>query len=180
MGSQPPGAFPGRLGPGRKNSKLPLDNFPRSAIIAFVPRGGHENLAGLCKGSTTDSDSVCEGSNPSPAAKKRSTCIAGASFFGTRDSLKCSGEMNSPCAEVLPAAKRSNAAKAARPRRAVGQVLRQLIQNLKYLDCSDLPKQKATAFAVAFCFGFRRPLAASPLRYLNARGGGKAAGRDLR
>ena len=23
--------------------------------------------AGLCKGSTTDSDSVCEGSNPSPA-----------------------------------------------------------------------------------------------------------------
>ena len=27
-------------------------------------------LAGLCKGSTTDSDSVCEGSNPSPAAIK--------------------------------------------------------------------------------------------------------------
>ena len=26
------------------------------------------NLAGLCKGSTADSDSVCEGSNPSPAA----------------------------------------------------------------------------------------------------------------
>ena len=26
-------------------------------------------LAGLCKGSTADSDSVCEGSNPSPAAK---------------------------------------------------------------------------------------------------------------
>ena len=71
MGPQPPGAFPGRLGPGRKNSKLPLDNFPRSAIIAFVPRGGHENLAGLCKGSTTDSDSVCEGSNPSPAAKRK-------------------------------------------------------------------------------------------------------------
>src|SRR5699024_8299287 len=31
-------------------------------------RRGH--TAGLCKGSTTDSDSVCEGSNPSPAAKK--------------------------------------------------------------------------------------------------------------
>ena len=28
------------------------------------------NIAGLCKGSTADSDSVCEGSNPSPAAKK--------------------------------------------------------------------------------------------------------------
>lgn len=26
-------------------------------------------IAGLCKGSTADSDSVCEGSNPSPAAK---------------------------------------------------------------------------------------------------------------
>ena len=28
------------------------------------------NTAGLCKGSTADSDSVCEGSNPSPAARK--------------------------------------------------------------------------------------------------------------
>lgn len=28
------------------------------------------NIAGLCKGSTADSDSVCEGSNPSPAATK--------------------------------------------------------------------------------------------------------------
>ena len=28
-------------------------------------------IAGLCKGSTADSDSVCEGSNPSPAAKQR-------------------------------------------------------------------------------------------------------------
>ena len=27
-------------------------------------------IAGLCKGSTADSDSVCEGSNPSPAASK--------------------------------------------------------------------------------------------------------------
>ena len=26
------------------------------------------DIAGLCKGSTADSDSVCEGSNPSPAA----------------------------------------------------------------------------------------------------------------
>lgn len=30
------------------------------------------NTAGLCKGSTADSDSVCEGSNPSPAAKEKS------------------------------------------------------------------------------------------------------------
>ena len=27
--------------------------------------------AGLCKGSTTDSDSVCLGSNPSPATKRK-------------------------------------------------------------------------------------------------------------
>ena len=36
------------------------------------------NIAGLCKGSTTDSDSVCLGSNPSSAARKKdgksSTC----------------------------------------------------------------------------------------------------------
>ena len=30
-------------------------------------------IAGLCKGSTADSDSVCEGSNPSPAARKMTT-----------------------------------------------------------------------------------------------------------
>ena len=28
-------------------------------------------IAGLCKGSTADSDSVCLGSNPSPAARKK-------------------------------------------------------------------------------------------------------------
>ena len=28
-----------------------------------------QEIAGLCNGSTADSDSVCEGSNPSPAAK---------------------------------------------------------------------------------------------------------------
>ena len=28
------------------------------------------NIAGLCKGSTADSDSVCLGSNPSPATKQ--------------------------------------------------------------------------------------------------------------
>ena len=30
-----------------------------------------QQIAGLCNGSTPDSDSVCEGSNPSPAAKNR-------------------------------------------------------------------------------------------------------------
>ena len=41
----------------------------KSGIIASVLTGTAQ-IAGLCKGSTTDSDSVCEGSNPSPAAKE--------------------------------------------------------------------------------------------------------------
>ena len=52
--------------------------------------------------------------------QKRSTCIAGASFLDTWGPLNCSGEINSPCAEVLPAAKRSYGVKAPQPRRAVG------------------------------------------------------------
>ena len=36
-------------------------------VYLFV-RHERTNIAGLCKGSTADSDSVCEGSNPSPAA----------------------------------------------------------------------------------------------------------------
>ena len=38
-------------------------------------RFGARLIAGLCKGSTADSDSVCEGSNPSPAAKKEVTFV---------------------------------------------------------------------------------------------------------
>ena len=45
-----------------------VDKQEKTCIIVFVRR----NTAGLCKGSTADSDSVCEGSNPSPAASKRS------------------------------------------------------------------------------------------------------------
>ena len=40
------------------------------SIIVKVFRRGHSQIAELCKGSTADSDSVCEGSNPSSAAKK--------------------------------------------------------------------------------------------------------------
>ena len=43
-----------------------VDKQEKTCIIVFVRR----NTAGLCKGSTADSDSVCEGSNPSPAAKR--------------------------------------------------------------------------------------------------------------
>ena len=38
-------------------------------------RFGAGSIAGLCNGSTPDSDSVCEGSNPSPAATKKATFV---------------------------------------------------------------------------------------------------------
>ena len=43
------------------------------------------DIARLCKGSTTDSDSVCLGSNPSPAARKKTffdkeKCLFSAKF----------------------------------------------------------------------------------------------------
>ena len=44
-----------------------IDKCPKTCIIVFV----RQNIAGLCKGSTADSDSVCEGSNPSPAASEQ-------------------------------------------------------------------------------------------------------------
>ena len=46
--------------------KKGVDKFRKMRIIVFV----RQNIAGLCNGSTADSDSVCEGSNPSPAAKE--------------------------------------------------------------------------------------------------------------
>ena len=42
----------------------------KMSIIVKVFCKGHSQIAELCKGSTADSDSVCEGSNPSSAAKK--------------------------------------------------------------------------------------------------------------
>lgn len=39
-----------------------------------------------------------------------------------------------------------------------------------HLFYQHMTKQKATAFAVAFCFGFRRLKGGSTLRHLNARG----------
>ena len=54
-----------------------VDKQEKTCIIVFVRR----NTAGLCKGSTADSDSVCEGSNPSPAAKgNHRKCIAFGGF----------------------------------------------------------------------------------------------------
>ena len=52
-----------------ENWQLVLDKCKTAGIITNVRQA---NIAGLCNGSTADSDSVCEGSNPSPAASKRS------------------------------------------------------------------------------------------------------------
>ena len=50
----------------------------------MTQRGEQRNIAGLCNGSTADSDSVCEGSNPSPAAKEPQSKGCG-SFFLVHD-----------------------------------------------------------------------------------------------
>ena len=55
-----------------------LTNGFFSDIITNVPSGTRitkPNIADLCKGSTADSDSVCEGSNPSSAANKKGTFV---------------------------------------------------------------------------------------------------------
>ena len=51
--------------------KKGVDKFRKMRIIVFV----RQNIAGLCNGSTADSDSVCEGSNPSPAATEKSETV---------------------------------------------------------------------------------------------------------
>ena len=50
-----------------ENWQLVLDKCKTTGIITNVRQA---NIAGLCNGSTADSDSVCEGSNPSPAARE--------------------------------------------------------------------------------------------------------------
>ena len=61
-------------------------------------------LAGLCKGSTTDSDSVCEGSNPSPAANKQHTSRCAVLFYISK------GFADSPIRCTAGAGSRSRAA----------------------------------------------------------------------
>ena len=60
-----------------KKGEKALDKLSGMRIIVFV----RQNIAGLCKGSTADSDSVCEGSNPSPAAKKKVSFVTGQRDF---------------------------------------------------------------------------------------------------
>ena len=59
--------------------QLVLDKCKTAGIITNVRQA---NIAGLCNGSTADSDSVCEGSNPSPAATEKSETVGfWTSFF---------------------------------------------------------------------------------------------------
>ena len=55
-----------------ENWQLVLDKCKTAGIITNVRQA---NIAGLCNGSTADSDSVCEGSNPSPAATEKSETV---------------------------------------------------------------------------------------------------------
>ena len=55
-----------------QNLKKPLTNHFLCDRILKRKRA-HQYLAELCSGSTADSDSVCLGSNPSSAAKRRKT-----------------------------------------------------------------------------------------------------------
>ena len=67
---------------------LSVDIPEKLSIInhaAAVNAAKQMEIAGLCKGSTTDSDSVCEGSNPSPAAKMENP--GGLDFQGFRGFL---------------------------------------------------------------------------------------------
>ena len=55
-----------------ENWQLVLDKCKTAGIITNVRQA---NIAGLCNGSTADSDSECEGSNPSPAATEKSETV---------------------------------------------------------------------------------------------------------
>ena len=70
--------------------KKSVDKFREMRIIVFV----RQNTAGLCNGSTADSDSVCEGSNPSPAARKPS--VKPPKAFSQHCNRRYSGEREQP------------------------------------------------------------------------------------
>ena len=73
--------------------------FPRNLFIiapVLCESKRQENkiqqIAGLCKGSTTDSDSVCEGSNPSPAASIGASVIPLAPIFCIKTTTRLAGD----------------------------------------------------------------------------------------
>ena len=83
-----------------KNLKKHLDKFRKCGIL--ISRD-----AELCNGSTTDSDSVCWGSNPYSAAKNHRTPCAPDDFLciWKRDSNKEGSKMKKACYAFFIAAK---------------------------------------------------------------------------
>ncbi len=87
------------------------------------------NIAGLCKGSTADSDSVCEGSNPSPAAisaeESKMVLLRGNKFIGfyarvveLADSIDSGSSVQYARAGSSPASRTSSSQAICRLRRA--------------------------------------------------------------
>ena len=121
-----------------------------------------------------------------PPPKENATCFDKSHFLlgfapagrSTLRGLKCSGEVNSPCAKVLPVAKRLYGAKAPPARRPVGCFSRK-IANLDPREfdrperiwiVTPCQKERHLLSADVFLFGFRPPKSAETLRNFNASG----------
>ena len=68
-----------------KNFKKRVDFLKLRGIIINVLSERAKQTARLCNGSTTDSDSVCKGSNPFRATKPVSASVETGSFFAFFD-----------------------------------------------------------------------------------------------
>ena len=112
-----------------------LDKGQKAGIIAIA-------LAELCKGSTPDSDSVCEGSNPSSAAKNNSHPSGWLLFFVRRE------VSNHVCRPPMWLSSTSS-----KTGRFLYFFLRPLQQKEMQANPSSAAKQKHLAFQPgAFCF----------------------------
>ena len=83
MAKRAPRSFPRKVYIFQKICKNILDNQSRLCYNNNRRRERKENIGDLCNGSTTDSDSVCEGSNPSSPAIKKDILMG--VFFCTND-----------------------------------------------------------------------------------------------
>ena len=128
-----------------------------------------QDTAGLCKGSTADSDSVCEGSNPSPAASKRSETNGFQTSFLVSDPLTVLGLLidsaphigfHAVCAVlfhffrgiaiyVVPRSLLGTARKAAPPNG--GAALRQLVKKVRTDFFDKLRQNRKIKNSILFC-----------------------------
>ena len=123
----------------------------------------------MCKGSTADSDSVCEGSNPSPAASKRSETNGFQTSFLVSDPLTALGLLidsaphigfHAVCAVlfhffrdmaiyVVPRSLLGTARKAAPPNG--GAALRQLVKKVRLDFFDKLRQNRKIKNSILFC-----------------------------